>query len=266
MKIALVIDETFFFHPKYVEDICQKYKDEIDVVFLVTKIKKKNSLEKYLIRNIFYLTLNEIFILSFIKMSKIIRDFFYRNFKLGNSQSVYSTLKKYNIKIFKVHYDLNTQEVYDCLIKNKVKLIISSNSLFFGKKILNIPNLVCINRHSSYLPMNAGLWPAFYSISNELDYTGTTIHIVNEKIDTGKIISQKKINIFSKNLFDLYKECYKISSELTFEAIIKLTNNSLDYQKNVVNEVVYNSFPKREDWKKFRKNGGKFVSWNNLFY
>ena len=47
------------------------------------------------------------------------------------------------------------------------------------------------NRHSSYLPMNAGLWPAFYSISNKSDYTGTTIHIMNEKIDTGKIISQK---------------------------------------------------------------------------
>ena len=48
MKIGLLIDETFFFHPKYVSDLCLKYNKDIKVAFLVTKIKKK-----ILFKNIF---------------------------------------------------------------------------------------------------------------------------------------------------------------------------------------------------------------------
>ena len=51
-----------------------------------------------------------------------------------------------------------------------------------------------INLHISYLPWNRGVDPNFWSV---VDYTpkGVTIHVVDEGIDTGDILLQKKVSI-----------------------------------------------------------------------
>jgi methionyl-tRNA formyltransferase len=266
MRIGLLIDETFFFHPKYVSDLCLKYKKKIKVAFLVTKIKKKNSIQKYIYRNFYRLNLEEIITLGFITLSKIFREFLYTKFNIGKPQTVFSTLKKNGIKVIKVDYNFNNEKNYQEIIDKNLNLIISSNSLIIGEKILNIENLNFINRHSSYLPYNAGIWPTFYSISNQQNFTGATIHLMNSGIDTGKILTQKKIIIKSKNLFDLYKECFHVSSDLTFKAIEKIKDFKTHEKNKILNKVIYNSFPKKIDWKNFRKNKGSFAKFHNLFF
>ena len=52
-----------------------------------------------------------------------------------------------------------------------------------------------------------------------MNFTGVSIHLVNHLIDTGQIICQKKINVFSKNLYNLYEKCFDESSNLFFECI-----------------------------------------------
>lgn len=266
MKIGLLIDETFFFHPKYVSDLCLKYNKDIKVAFLVTKIKKKNSIQKYIYRNFYRLNIEEIITLGYITLSKIFREFLYTQFNIGKPQTVFSTLKKNNIKIIKVEYDFSCKKNYQEIIDKKLNLIISSNSLMIGKKILNIKDLICINRHSSYLPYNAGILPTFYSISNQQNFTGSTIHLMNSGIDSGKIIAQKKIIIKSKNLFDLYQECFHASSNLTFQAIEKIKEFKNYENDKIYNKVIYNSFPKKIDWINFRKNKGTFAKFHNLFF
>lgn len=51
-----------------------------------------------------------------------------------------------------------------------------------------------INTHPSYLPYNRGKHPYFWSIVEGTPF-GVTIHYVNEGIDTGEIIAQKKIPV-----------------------------------------------------------------------
>ena len=60
----------------------------------------------------------------------------------------------------------------------------------FKGKILNI--------HPSLLPKYKGLNTHQRAISNNEKYSGCTVHIVNSKLDSGKIILQKKVKI-SKN-------------------------------------------------------------------
>ena len=60
----------------------------------------------------------------------------------------------------------------------------------FKKPILNI--------HPSLLPKYKGLNTHKRVIKNKEKYSGSTVHLVTSKLDSGKIILQKKIKI-SKN-------------------------------------------------------------------
>ena len=94
--------------------------------------------------------------------------------------------------------DSNKKSFEDRLLKllkkNNVDLIclagfmkILSGSFIrkFNKPILNI--------HPSLLPKYKGLNTHNRAIQNKDKYSGATVHIVNEKLDSGKIIIQKKV-------------------------------------------------------------------------
>ena len=57
----------------------------------------------------------------------------------------------------------------------------------FKGKILNI--------HPSLLPKYKGLNTHKKAIKNKDKYSGCTVHFVNSKLDSGKIINQKKVRI-----------------------------------------------------------------------
>lgn len=81
----------------------------------------------------------------------------------------------------------------DFLNKIKPKLIISYNYKFIIPKDI-VSNYKIINLHISYLPFNKGAYPNIFShISNTP--SGVTIHYIDEGIDSGDIILQKKIKI-----------------------------------------------------------------------
>ena len=90
----------------------------------------------------------------------------------------------------------------------------------FAKPILNI--------HPSLLPKYKGLNTHKRVIENKEKYSGSTVHLVNAKLDSGKIILQKKIKI-SKNESDvsLEKKILKIEHKLYPRAIKKFLNSNL---------------------------------------
>ena len=267
MKKLIVIDETFFFHPKLIDKLCQTYNGQIIGVFLVTKTPKKNSLVNFLFNNVFKLKFSEISILGSMYLIYLFKDFLFKSFSLGKPVSVNSILRKYDIPIIKVENSLNSEYLLDFIKKNKIKIVLSSNPLYFGEKYLNLKDVVFINRHSSFLPYNGGVWPLFYSVSKKMKFVGVTIHLISKKIDCGDIVQQQKINISSNNLYDLYEECFDLSYILikkSFEKIESNFDNYLKYNRYLANKVNYNSFPKKNDWKEFRKNSGRFVNLRNL--
>ncbi len=82
------------------------------------------------------------------------------------------------------------------LKKNKIDLIclagfmkVLSNNLIkkFGGKIINI--------HPSLLPKYRGLNTHKRAINDKQKYSGCTVHYVNSRLDSGKIILQKKVRI-----------------------------------------------------------------------
>ena len=87
----------------------------------------------------------------------------------------------------------------------------------FKGKILNI--------HPSLLPKYRGLNTHKRVLNNKEKYSGCTVHLVNSKLDSGKIILQKKVKI-SKNETEttLAKKILAQEHKLYPKAILKVFN------------------------------------------
>ncbi|PLX15916.1 MAG: methionyl-tRNA formyltransferase [Salinivirgaceae bacterium] len=64
------------------------------------------------------------------------------------------------------------------------------------KEVWNLPKYGSINLHASLLPDYRGAAPINHAIINGEKQTGVTTFFLREKIDTGNIIMQQKINIY----------------------------------------------------------------------
>jgi phosphoribosylglycinamide formyltransferase-1 len=119
----------------------------------------------------------------------------------------YAKFYKVKKKIFDFKNTLSEKKVINELQKNNINLIclagfmkiLSKNFIKnFKGKILNI--------HPSLLPKHKGLNTHERAIKNKDKYSGCTVHFVNSRLDSGKIINQKKVRI---NKFDTPKSLAK---------------------------------------------------------
>ena len=137
--------------------------------------------------------------------------------------------KQFNIKkkIFNLkNIKTSEKKLLALLIKNKIEFIclagfmkILSNNFIkkFKGKIINI--------HPSLLPKYKGLNTHNRAIENKDKFSGCTVHYVAAKLDTGKIIIQKKIRIRKKDTAStLAKKILKQEHKLYPQAILKIFN------------------------------------------
>ncbi len=109
-------------------------------------------------------------------------------------------------------------------------MIISANNRFiFTPAIINSANTEIINFHYALLPHYRGMNIPTWVIYNEETQTGITWHYVTEKIDCGKIISQKVIKIGENTTaFDITREGMRLGIEAFKEFIGKLLDTKID--------------------------------------
>tara|TARA_B100000029_G_C17590166_1_gene962265 strand:+ start:1995 stop:2579 length:585 start_codon:yes stop_codon:yes gene_type:complete len=108
------------------------------------------------------------------KIKKIIIN--YKNIKIAENK-ILLDLKKNNIQL------ICLAGFMKILTKNFIKK--------FDGKILNI--------HPSLLPKYKGLNTYQRAINNKDKFSGCTVHYVNSKLDSGRIILQKKVKIFKQD-------------------------------------------------------------------
>ena len=83
------------------------------------------------------------------------------------------------------------------LKKYKIELICLAGFMkILSKKFIKNFKGKIINIHPSLLPKYKGLNTHERVIQNKEKYSGCTIHFVNEKLDSGKTIIQKKVKVF----------------------------------------------------------------------
>lgn len=144
------------------------------------------------------------------------------------SLKVKKNIKKLKTKVLFLGYNSSETKIINHLISNNCIVDHDNEKLnnfninydiviCFGyrhilkKEFINKCDCPIINLHISYLPYNRGAHPNFWSFYDNT-ICGVTIHLLDEGIDTGPILFQKKV-IF-KNEVTFYETYKRLFNEI----------------------------------------------------
>ena len=168
---------------------------------------------------------------SLIKFSKSKKSPISVNFIVSNNPKAkgLNYAKKFKIKKTVLNFQnkiLSENKLLSILKKNNIEMIclagfmkiLSKNFIKkFKGKILNI--------HPSLLPKYKGLNTHEKVLNNKEKYSGCTVHFVNSRLDSGKIILQKKVKILkNESKSSLAKKILVQEHKLYPKAILKIFN------------------------------------------
>ncbi len=125
--------------------------------------------------------------------------------------------KDYNKAEKKILILLKKEKIEFICLAGYMKILSAGFIKKFGKRIINI--------HPSLLPKYKGLNTHSRAIKNKDKLAGCTVHYVAAKLDSGKIILQKKVKISARdNPASLKKKVLKQEHKLYPAAIMKIFN------------------------------------------
>jgi len=152
----------------------------------------------------------------------------------------YSAVKEYalkhSIRIFQPE-KLKNEEFIDSLISLKADIFVVVAFRMLPKSVWSIPKNGTFNIHASLLPQYRGAAPINHAIINNENESGLTTFLIDEEIDTGNIILQKKISISEDdNAGILHDNLMQLSREIVIEtcSIIEQGNINLISQQQLI--------------------------------
>ena len=175
----------------------------------------------------------------------------------------YGLTQLFNCYGIKVMHDsaINSKRFLDKLKGMNLDLIVSvAAPVIFKSDLIGVPKHGCINIHNAPLPKYRGMLPNFWQMYHDEKTIGITIHEINPKIDEGRIILQKKVDIARTDTLDsLIKRTKMIGAHFMIEAIDMIKSGNVKYIENPATEGSYFSFPTREDVKEFKRRGKRIM-------
>ena len=166
---------------------------------------------------------------NLIKFSKIKKSPISINLIISNKKIAkglrYADQFKIKKKIFNFkNFKKDEKNLSILLKKEKIEFICLAGFMkILSKEFIKRFNGKIINIHPSLLPKYKGLNTHKRAIKNKDKLTGCTVHYVSAKLDSGKIILQKKVKISTKdNPASLSKKVLKQEHKLYPAAIIKI--------------------------------------------
>ena len=137
--------------------------------------------------------------------------------------------KKYNIP-FKV-FSYNNKKNFERNSLNEIKkrkirfLCLAGFMKILSKNFIKKFKGKIINIHPSLLPKFKGLNTHKRALKNKENFSGCTVHYVTSKLDSGKIILQKKVKIKKNDtVYSLQKRVLKEEYKIYPKAISKILN------------------------------------------
>ena len=169
------------------------------------------------------------------------------------SPPVKVTAQKYKIEVIQPEKIADCRpQVADC---KPDLIVIAAYGQILPKEILEIPKPGCLNVHPSLLPKYRGAAPVQSAILNGDRETGATVMLMDEGIDTGPILSQRKAEIGPEETFQqLHGRLAVLSSELLIGTIPDWIRGEIKAEPQNDDKAVYSKILRREDglidWRK----------------
>ncbi|MAV64029.1 MAG: methionyl-tRNA formyltransferase [Candidatus Marinimicrobia bacterium] len=161
--------------------------------------------------------------------------------KYGRRQNLKST----PIKDFAIKRNLRLIEkdkINDNFFINKLKKIKADIYVVVAykilpKKIYSIPDYGAVNIHASILPSYKGAAPIQRAIINNESSSGLSSFFINERVDSGELINQKKVDVNKNDSFgDLWTKLFLKSGLFmleTLELVLAGKNNLIEFSSSV---------------------------------
>lgn len=153
----------------------------------------------------------------------------------------------------------NNREFRNYLKSLDIDIIINQSQSFIKKELLEIPKIGVLNRHNALLPKNRGRLTPFWVKYKQEKETGVSIHFVEESLDSGDIIVQKKFSVTNRDTFNsIVRKNYKLAPVAMIEALDYLEKGGKDFINNDNSKATYNSTPGLKEAWSYRKRQGVF--------
>ncbi|MFA8301406.1 MAG: formyltransferase family protein [Hyphomicrobiales bacterium] len=182
----------------------------------------------------------------------------YLYYSIIKKKSIPYFLKKYNIPVIKLDKSINAKESIEKIKSYHPDLLVSVTSTeIFKSEIINLAPKGCINSHHALLPSYKGLQPTFWILKNGEEEAGESVFYVNEGVDTGDIIVQRKFEVPPKAT---HRQLLLLSKLEGAKAIIQAIDDIANDKVKVIKpdyKSSYYTFPKKEDVIEFEAGGNK---------
>jgi methionyl-tRNA formyltransferase len=98
--------------------------------------------------------------------------------------------------------------------------------------VLEIPEIGSINLHASLLPRYRGAAPIHHAVMNGETETGCTVFFLDEKVDTGNIVMQKKTGIGPhENTGEVYERLMHMGADLLFRSVNRIAGGGYELHR-----------------------------------
>ncbi len=248
MKIIILTTKKQIYSPLIIKKILSKHT--VSGVFASLLSGHKKSL----FNNIKFVIKNSGWLYLFLRTMGVLHNSF-----LSLVNPKFRTIEKFcqknNIPIYQSE-SINSDKNLEIIKKIKPDIIIS---LFFNQiikqKIFSLSKHGCINVHRALLPKHRGPNSAFWQMANNEKISGTTIHYIDEGIDSGDIILQIKYPILkSDSHHSLCLKNVKAVNSVLMEILNKIENNQIKRIKQQNEQATVYPFPDRQAAKNFLKH------------
>jgi folate-dependent phosphoribosylglycinamide formyltransferase PurN len=100
---------------------------------------------------------------------------------------------------------INSSEAQEAIREINPDVVVVNGTRIIGKKTLESINAPIINMHAGITPTYRGVHGAYWALAEDRpDLVGTTVHFIDEGIDTGSIIKQVSFPTTSEDNFCTY--------------------------------------------------------------
>jgi methionyl-tRNA formyltransferase len=139
--------------------------------------------------------------------------------------------------------DVHSPQFLDQIENLNPDLLVVVAFRILPNSILEIPKRGAINVHASLLPKYRGAAPIHWAIIRGEKETGCTVFFLNEKVDTGQIIAQKRTAIGEKETTgELYERLKIMGAELLVDCVDRISEENYTLVKQ--NDEEATSAPK----------------------
>jgi len=120
-------------------------------------------------------------------------------------------------------------------------------SLVIPRALLDIPRLGVLNVHPSLLPDNRGPEPLFWTFRLGQERTGVTIHVMDERLDSGDILAQESLAVPDEMTYaELEAQTAELGGRLLVQAARELAQGQAVRRAQDESQSTYYPYPSNQ--------------------